>query len=47
MTDQDENSNSNSSPFSILSDIGKILAESLRKKPWLAAVILVVLFAVW
>jgi len=45
MTDQDENSNSKSSFFSTLSDIGKILAEALRKRPWLAAVVLVLLIA--
>ncbi len=43
MTNQDGDSNSKSSAFSVLSDIGKILAEALRKRPWIAAVVLVLL----
>ncbi len=45
MNNQGENSNYKSSSFSTLSEIGKILAEALRKKPWLAAVVLVLLIA--
>ncbi|MGP8051432.1 MAG: hypothetical protein ACLPYB_12590 [Desulfobaccales bacterium] len=44
MTDQDENSNSAGS-FNAVSDIGKILARALLKKPVLAAVVLVMLIA--
>jgi hypothetical protein len=43
MNDRDENSNSYSSLFRILSDIGKILAKALT--PQLAAVVLVLLIA--